>query len=59
MSQLASHESLWEGDQVTRCVVRDCGNPTSNAKPWCLTHVLTHAPYPRGLHRLENEEPSE
>ena len=52
-------QDVWEGDEHVACTVQGCRMPTNGGKPWCPAHVLTHAPYPRALHRLELEGESE
>lgn len=40
------------------CAAKGCRNFTSERKPYCTAHVLTHMPYPRALARIEEEWPS-
>lgn len=45
---LARHEA-------DRCTVKGCNRITRLGKPWCSRHVVSHSPYARALHRLEQE----
>lgn len=47
-----------ERHRPIKCQARGCSNHTSERKPWCSDHILTHSPYARALARIEEEFPS-